>query len=107
LTNSYTHHLARSGKLHIRKHAICAHDLLLSVGEQVWWSGESAGSKLGQRVNMLSMNWILGFHGSMYEDSCLMVVVVCSLVEVYDFRGPYCLHYQGDESLVMEAARTS
>jgi hypothetical protein len=39
------------------------------------------------------------------------VVVPCSLVEVYQcFRGPCCLHHQGDESLIalmMEAARTS
>jgi hypothetical protein len=29
------------------------------------------------------------------------VVAPCSLVEVYQrFRGPCCLHYQGDESLI-------
>jgi hypothetical protein len=34
------------------------------------------------------------------------VVAPCSLVEVYQrFRGPYCLHYQGDHR--KEAARTS
>jgi hypothetical protein len=37
------------------------------------------------------------------------VVAPCSLVEVYQrFRGPRCLHHQGDEiALMMEAARTS
>jgi hypothetical protein len=37
------------------------------------------------------------------------VVSPCSLVEVYQrFRGPCCLHHQGDEfALMMEAARTS
>jgi hypothetical protein len=38
------------------------------------------------------------------------VVAPCSLVEVYQrFRGPSCLHHQGDEfiALMMEAARTS
>jgi hypothetical protein len=35
------------------------------------------------------------------------VVAPCSLVEVYQrFRGPCCLHYQGDK-LMMEAASTS
>jgi hypothetical protein len=39
------------------------------------------------------------------------VVAPCSLVEVYQrFRGPCCLHHQGDEriiALMMEAAKTS
>jgi hypothetical protein len=40
------------------------------------------------------------------------VVAPCSLVEVYQrFRGPCCLHHQGDDSpliaLMMEVARTS
>jgi hypothetical protein len=42
------------------------------------------------------------------------VVAPCRLVEVYQhFRGPCCLHHQGDEwaisliALMMEAARTS
>jgi hypothetical protein len=39
------------------------------------------------------------------------VVAPCSLVEIYQrFRGPCCLHYQGDESLIalmMEAAKSS
>jgi hypothetical protein len=35
------------------------------------------------------------------------IVAPCSLVEVYRrFRGPCCLHHQGDESLIMEAAST-
>jgi hypothetical protein len=35
------------------------------------------------------------------------VVMLCSLVEVYQcFGGPCCLHHQGD-ALMMEAARTS
>jgi hypothetical protein len=34
------------------------------------------------------------------------VVAPCSLVEVYQrFRGPCCLHHQGDIALMMEAAR--
>jgi hypothetical protein len=37
------------------------------------------------------------------------VVVPCSLVEIYQrFRGPCCLHHQGDQgTLMMEAAKTS
>jgi hypothetical protein len=36
------------------------------------------------------------------------VVAPCSLVEVYQrFRGPCCLHHQGDEYLMMEAVSTS
>jgi hypothetical protein len=36
------------------------------------------------------------------------VVAPCSLVEVYQrFRGPYCLHNQGDDELLMEAEMTS
>jgi hypothetical protein len=39
------------------------------------------------------------------------VVAPCSLVEAYQrFRGPCCLHHQGDDSLItlmMKAARTS
>jgi hypothetical protein len=36
------------------------------------------------------------------------VVVPSSLVEVYRrFRGPFCLHHQGDIALTMEAARIS
>jgi hypothetical protein len=37
------------------------------------------------------------------------VVALCSLVEVYQrFRGPCCLHHQGDRiALMMAAARTS
>jgi hypothetical protein len=39
------------------------------------------------------------------------VVAPCSLVEFYQrFRGPSCLHYQGNDlliALMMEAARTS
>jgi hypothetical protein len=36
------------------------------------------------------------------------VVAPCSLVEVYQrFRGPRCLHHQGDLALVMEAAPSS
>jgi hypothetical protein len=35
------------------------------------------------------------------------VVAPCSVVELYQrFRGPCCLHHQGD-ALMMEAARTS
>jgi hypothetical protein len=41
----------------------------------------------------------------------LWVVAPCNLVEVYQlFRGPCCLHHQGNEALItlmMEAARTS
>jgi hypothetical protein len=43
----------------------------------------------------------------------LWVVALCSLVEVYQsFRGPCCLHNQGDQgegiiALMMEAARIS
>jgi hypothetical protein len=36
------------------------------------------------------------------------VIAPCSLVEVYQrFRGACCLHHQGDEWMMMEAARTS
>jgi hypothetical protein len=39
------------------------------------------------------------------------IVALCSLVDVYQcFRGPCCLHNQGDRviiALMMEAARTS
>jgi hypothetical protein len=45
---------------------------------------------------------IFGSHGGEYEDgSVSSVVVLCSLVEVYQrFRGPCCLHHQGDEFTV-------
>jgi hypothetical protein len=38
----------------------------------------------------------------------LWVVTPGSLVKVHQrFRGPFCLHHQGDQALMMEAAKTS
>jgi hypothetical protein len=35
-------------------------------------------------------------------------IALCSLVEVdRRFRGAYCLHHQGDETVMLEAVRTS
>jgi hypothetical protein len=41
---------------------------------------------------------VWGSHGGEYEVAVFWVVAPCSLVEVYQrFRGPCCLHHQGDE----------
>jgi hypothetical protein len=40
--------------------------------------------------------------------TALWDVAPCSLVEVYGrFRGAYCLHYEGDDRMMMEAVNTS
>jgi hypothetical protein len=58
------------------------------------------GSSVNKNVTIKVLGgWIL-------KMAVFWVVAPCSMVEVYrHFRGPFCLHHQGDG--VMEAARTS
>jgi hypothetical protein len=47
--------------------------------------------------NQFYIRRIWSSHSGEYEDGCLWVVAPCSMVEVCQrFRGPCCLHHQGD-----------
>jgi hypothetical protein len=49
------------------------------------------------RMTDFCVSRIWGSHGSEYEDCCLLGCRPCNLVEVYQrFRGPCCLHHQGE-----------
>jgi hypothetical protein len=58
---------------------------------------------------LCNFNLIVNKHINIFTKMAVFwVVVPCSLVEVYQrFRGPCCLHHQGDEYFVLTAMRTS